>query len=62
MLVAPYMWYIYLVFWTKITKIKTDMFSIVLLYIFLANFHLSGKKPVNVFFEGAVSLKTSTRS
>ena len=37
------------------------MFSIVYtLYIFLSNFHVSAKKPVNVFFEGAISLKTTS--
>ena len=28
--------------------------------IFLSNFHLSSKKPVNVFFGGAISLKTTS--
>ena len=37
---------------------KTGKFNS-LLY-FLSNFYLSAKKPVNVFFEEAISLKTTS--
>ena len=43
----------------KLKIFKTCKFSIVY-SIFLSNFHLSARKPVNVFFEGAISLKTTS--
>ena len=46
-------------YFAQVTKIETDKFSIVY-SIFLSNFHLSSKKPVNVFFGGAISLKTTS--
>ena len=50
MLVTPYMCNtLYLA--QKSPKLK--------LTVFLSNFHLSAKKPVNVFSEGAISLKTT---